>query len=49
MKIGKFKEIIRERSRIAAECCDEWLFGIEKCWNEEIEMLSEDVENRGKQ
>lgn len=30
MKIGKFKEIIRERSRIAAECCDEWLFGIEK-------------------
>lgn len=44
MKIGKFKEIIRERSRIAAECCDEWSFGIEKCWNEEIEMLSEDVD-----
>ncbi|MDD6700775.1 hypothetical protein [Mogibacterium kristiansenii] len=44
MKIGKFKEIIQERSRIAAECCDEWSFGIEKCWSQEIEMLSEDVD-----
>ena len=44
MNIGKFKEIIRERCRIAAECRDEWSFGIEKCWNEEIEILGEDVD-----
>lgn len=44
MNIGKFKEIIRERCRSAAECRDEWSFGIEKCWSQEIEMLSEDVD-----
>ena len=44
MNIGKFKEIIRERSRITTECSDEWSFGIEKCWNEEIEILGEDVD-----
>lgn len=43
MDIGKFKEIMRERCRIAAECRDEWSFGIEKCWSQEIEILSEDV------
>lgn len=44
MNIGKFKEIVRERSRITTECSDEWSFGIEKCWNEEIEILGEDVD-----
>ena len=44
MNIGKFKEIIRERSRVATECSDEWSFVIEKCWNEEIEILGEDVD-----
>ena len=43
MNIGKFKEIMRERCRIAAECRDEWSFGIEKCWSQEIEILSVDV------
>lgn len=44
MNIGKFKEIIRERCRIATECRDEWSFGIEKCWSQEIEILCEDVD-----
>lgn len=43
MNIVKFREVIQERRRIANECYDEWADGIEKCWKQEIEILSEDI------
>jgi len=43
MNIDKFREIIKERNRIARECYDEWTFGIEQCWKQELEILSEDI------
>lgn len=43
MNIIEFKKIIQERCRIADECNDEWLFGIENCWKKEIEILSQDI------
>ena len=43
MNIEKFREVIKERNRIASECCDEWTFGIELCWKQEIQILSEDI------
>ena len=43
MDIERFREIIKERIRIAEECADEWDYGIEKCWKEEIDILSEDI------
>lgn len=43
MNIDKFREVIQERERISKECYDEWTFGIEQCWKQEIEILSEDI------
>ena len=43
MNIDKFREVIQERERISKECYDEWIFGIEQCWKQEIEILSEDI------
>ena len=43
MNIIEFKKIIQERRRIADECNDEWVFGIENCWKKEIEILSQDI------
>lgn len=43
MNINKFREVISERERIYMECCDEWTFGIEQCWKQEVEILSENV------
>lgn len=43
MNVIKFREVIKERNRILKECCDEWTFGIEQCWTQEIEILSENV------
>lgn len=43
MNIEKFREIIKERNRISEECYDEWTFGIEQCWEQEIEILSRDI------
>jgi len=43
MNIEKFKEIIKERKRISIETQDEWDYGIEQCWKQEIEIMSEDI------
>lgn len=43
MDIERFREIVKERIRIAEECADEWDYGIEKCWKEEIDILSADI------
>ena len=43
MNIEKFREAIKERKRISEECYDEWDYGIEKCWKQEIEILTEDI------
>lgn len=43
MNIDKFREVIHERERISRESYDEWTFGIEQCWKQEIEILSEDI------
>ena len=54
MNIEKFREIQVEtrsshttpaptRKRISEECYDEWDYGIEKCWKQEIEILTEDI------
>lgn len=43
MNIDKFRMVIQERNRISQECYDEWSFGIEQCWEQEIEILSEDI------
>lgn len=39
MDVVKFREVIRERSKMS----DEWSFGIEQCWKKEIEILSHDI------
>lgn len=43
MNIEKFREIIKERIRISVESNDEWDYGIENCWKQEIEILTEDI------
>ena len=43
MDIKRFREVIKERIRISIECQDEWDYGIEKCWKEETDILSEDI------
>ena len=39
MDVQKFREVIRRRK----ETHDEYDYGVEMCWKEEIEILSEDV------
>ena len=39
MDVQKFKEVIKTRN----ETDDEYDYGVEMCWKEEIEILSEDV------
>ena len=39
MDVQKFREVIRRRN----ETHDEYDYGVEMCWKEEIEILSEDV------
>ena len=39
MKVDEFRRVIQERIR----CHNEWTYGIEKCWKEEIEILTEDI------
>jgi len=43
MNVEKFREIIKERIRISTETQDEWDYGIEQCWKQEVEILSEDI------
>ena len=43
MNIVKFREIIKERVRIANECYNEWDYGIEQCWKQEINLLTDDI------
>lgn len=39
MDVQRFKEVIKKRN----ETDDEYDYGVEMCWKEEIEILSEDV------
>ena len=39
MDVQRFKEVIKKRN----ETHDEYDYGVEMCWKEEIEILSEDV------
>ena len=39
MDIIKFREVIRQRE----ETDDEWDYGIEQCWEQEIAILAEDI------
>ena len=42
--IGEELEIVlKERKRIAIETEDEWDYGIEKCWDQEKEILLRDI------
>ena len=40
---NEIKVVLKERKRIAIETQDEWDYGIERCWNKEIEILSRDM------
>jgi hypothetical protein len=44
MNIEKVREILKERIRISIETQDNWDFGIGKCCNKLIEVLSEDID-----
>jgi hypothetical protein len=44
MNIVKFREILKERIRISVETQDNWDYGIEKCWVQMTEVLSEDID-----
>ena len=39
MDVNKFREIIKQRENTD----NEWDYGIEQCWKQEIEILSEDI------
>ena len=41
MNIERFREVIKRRT----ECHSEWYEGIEQCWKQEIELLSEDIQS----
>lgn len=43
MNIDKFREVIKRREYISEISQDEWDDGIEECWRNEIEILSEDL------
>lgn len=43
MNIDSFREVIKERIRISEESQDEWAYGIEKCWEQEVGILTEDI------
>lgn len=45
MNIAKFREVIKERTRISVETLDEWDDGIEKCREEMIQNLCENIES----
>ena len=44
MNISRFKEIIKEREKISKETQDNWDYGIEKCWTELIQLVSDNVD-----
>ena len=39
----KLAEVLKERIRISVETQDNWDYGIERCWKEEIELLSHNI------
>ena len=43
MNIEKFREIIKERIYVEEISQGEWQDGIDKCWRQEIDILSEDI------
>lgn len=45
MNVTKFREVIKERTRISVETQDEWDDGIEKCREKMIQILCEDIES----
>lgn len=43
MDVKAFRDVIRERNRIVDECADEWYDGIERCCEQEIQILTENI------
>ncbi len=39
----KIRTVLNERLRILVDTDDEWDYGVEKCWKEETELLSENI------
>ena len=44
MNVNELKAVVSERIRIGDETQDEWYYGIQQCWDKEIEILSRDIE-----
>ena len=43
MNIERFREVIKERINVEEISKGEWQDGIDKCWEQEIAILSEDI------
>lgn len=43
MNVQAFRAALTERIRIGNETQGEWTWGIEQCWNKEVEILTEDM------
>ncbi len=39
----ELEPVLKERIRIADETQDEWDYGIDKCWEKEVEILTRDM------
>ena len=45
MDIEKFREVLKERRRVCEETHDEWEYGVNQCFQEEIKILSKDIDS----
>ncbi len=43
MNIEKFREVIARRKYVGEISHEEWDYGIEQCWKQEISLLAEDI------
>lgn len=43
MNVDELKAVVAERKRIGIETQDEWDYGIEQCWNKELEIITRDL------
>lgn len=43
MNIEAFRDVLKERRRIMIETQDEWDYGIEQCWEQMVQILTEDI------
>ena len=43
MNIDRFREVIKRREYVSEISQDEWDEAIEECWQQEIEILTEDI------